>query len=385
MAAAQKILASHREITLSLHNISSSTETTPLTIWIPPFSFLDGYDPKGLALPRWLQRFPTATINYRWPGFYLQPSKSPTEVPGAHNWPNPIHDISFGYQWILQNLAPPTPGRRDIYIYGSYLGASLAVSLGLTESHAHEPAAIRGLIAYNGIYDWTTFLPSHPINNPRSGSKTNKLFQTPPRDDQDPSSPFSLLKSHISNLFPTPSSLFDPFASPSLFFHTAPLHCPPDFDTPYQSTITNAIDSLSSIDSPDSAVTEPQEAKHPRKSYLTFPPRKSTLQIPETLLLFDPAPSGISKGKRRANSFQTQAEELAGVMRRSVEMVELKERMKWDCEFEDPAARREEAERRVVVGRVGGDGEGDGELGVLDLNKDGEGILGEWLEDRGVL
>jgi len=398
----------------SLHNISEHSATTPLVIWIPPFSFCDGYDPASILPPRWLQQFPIATINYRWPGLFLGPEDStvsrvinrpPAASPTPLHWPTPLHDILFGYRWILEHLAPPELARRDIYVYGSYLGASLAASLALTEAQSHEPMAVRGLIAYNGIYNWTTFLPDHPINRPKDVSKGKKkktlaALDTPSTDLQNKGSPFHLLRQQAPLLFHDPSHLFDPFASAALLFHTSGLAVPSDFhrDTSLlPSDFTSAVNALSAgsplISKPTSEQAEPL-VKATRKAYLTFPPRKSSLQIPPTLLLYDPVPTPASRtrkstaSRRRAasgaNSFQSQANDLAGAMIRSVEVHELRDRMKWDETLEDPDLLAEEAKRRVRLAQVGEDSEDGAEagLGVLDLNGAGEEAAGDWLRAR---
>ncbi|KAK0617225.1 hypothetical protein B0T14DRAFT_556508 [Immersiella caudata] len=395
--------ASAGEITVSLHNTEEHSSTSPLVLWIPPCSFCDGYDPAGLVPPRWLVEFPTVTLNYRWPGLFEDPKSAYSSTP--RQWPMPLHDISFGYQWVLQHLAPADLARRDIYVYGSYLGASLAASLALTESHAHEPMAIRGLIAYNGIYNWTTFLPDHPVNKPRDPPKGKKRFlptlEDEPPPDPQPNNPFHLLRQQSPLLFHDPSNLFDPFASPTLFFRTSGLLVPPDFHSsaldPVPSAFTSAVDALSSGRTLQSSLeNENETTRASRKAYLTFPPRKSTLQIPPTLLLYDPPPPSYhtksrsrltTKRKRpepKADSFQAQASGLANSMIRSVEMFELKDRMKWDSTYEDPEVRVEEAERRVNVVEVekyAEDGRDQG-LEVLDLNAEGEGVARGWLRGR---
>lgn len=74
-------------------------------------------------------------------------------------------------------------------------------------------------------------------------------------------------------------------------------------------------------------------------------------------------------------------------MARSVETFELKDWMRWDHKFEDPAARADEAERRIRAVEVGRDEEGEGEreLGVLDLNAAGGRVAREWLMERAQL
>jgi len=71
-------------------------------------------------------------------------------------------------------------------------------------------------------------------------------------------------------------------------------------------------------------------------------------------------------------------------MIRSVEVHELRDRMKWDETLEDPDLLAEEAKRRVRLAQVGEDSEDGAEagLGVLDLNGAGEEAAGDWLRAR---
>ncbi|KAK0743800.1 hypothetical protein B0T18DRAFT_448403 [Schizothecium vesticola] len=410
--------ASSGEITVSLHNVSRHEAAHPLMIWIPPFSFLDGYDPKLQLPPRWLRKFPTAIINYRWPGFVPDSDSSPaTGTNGDEggpniplHWPTAAHDVAFGYKWIVDNLTPPDLARRDIYVFGSYLGASLAASLALTETHTHKPMAVRGLVTYNGIYDWTTLLPDHPIHKIRSSGSTSAkpaslasllhsinrdLAEPEPEEEDEDPTPFALLHQQAPALFQSPANLFDPFASPSLLFHTPAIHIPPTFDQPLvpaTSALSEAVDLLATTPPATDPVpdTDPDTYNDleppPRKSHLIFPPRKSTLRIPASLLLFDDFPPRLPRrlSRRPRDGFKPQAGELADLMIRSVELVELRERMQWDHEFEDPEARAAEAEARVRLAGVGADAEGGGEagLGVFDLNGEGERAVEEWLAER---
>ncbi|KAI0433734.1 hypothetical protein F5Y09DRAFT_328758 [Xylaria sp. FL1042] len=362
-------------VNIDLHNLAKLSSSEPLLIYLPPLS--SAAPESDLArLPRFAQKHATAVIHYRW-----------TETPSddkfiEHNsvegeesifrsfhpgWPAPLHDTLKAYTWIVENLAPSTYVRRDIYVYGSYLGASLAASLTLTEAHPHERMAVRGCVAYNGIYNWTMFLPDHPINRlPKSVSRN--FLENPLLLPADPD--FQEMKQMTSELFNKPSDLFDPFASPCLFFHTPGLLVPPSFNE-------SAIPPASSLTDlhwlPEETIEQLLPLSHPRKSPLIFPPRQSTLKIPEMLLLHDPAPplppSLLRRRQRRkknnvGNNFRTQAEKLANLMRRSINKVELKERMKWD---EDIGQWNEEAERRVQV---------------HDVSRKGDSFAEAWLEER---
>jgi hypothetical protein len=271
---------------------------------------------------------------------------------------------------------------------------------------------IRGLIAHNGIYNWTMFLPDHPIHKLRlkSSSKRKKrgLSLTTTADASpvpfEEEGIFTALKHDAPGLFSSPANLFDPFASACLFFHSANLHVPDDFTTPLSAhsslstDFTAAVDALAANNRPASetsskteeeeqeesadslltkAATLAKQLKPPRKGYLVFPPRRSTLHIPRTLFLHDrprndyysnpyPSPPSSSApssppssgttttattttttttrrtrqglhGKTSKNNFAHQATELAGLMLRSLDMHELRGRpaaAPWEWEAE---------------------------------------------------
>ncbi len=331
-------------------------------------------------MPAFLDAYPTAVINYRWP------ETLPDETIGVGDgkqqplhWPTPIHDTLFGYGWITKNLAPPERQRRDIYVCGSYLGASLGAALTLTEAHPDERMAVRGLAAYNGIYNWTTFLPDHPINKAsewRLGDLAMPKLE---------GSTFHYLKQQIPILFKSPSNLFDPFASACLFFHTAGLLAPSDFAYgTLPSSLLQAIETLSQGPTSHESAALEATVKAPRKGYLAFPPRRSSLKIPKSLLVHEAPPpsrpagrrkrtSGSAKVRAGENNFATQANELAGLMRRSINKLELKERMKSDEDIEDF---KHEAEQRVQVTDAGIPDAG------FDMSDRGQEIIHAWLQER---
>lgn len=128
--------------------------------------------------------------------------------------------------------------------------------------------------------------------------------------------------------------------------------------------------------------TEPAYVvKTPRKSHFVFPPRQSTLKIPEALLLHDSSPIALTasgkpsrrKSKASGNSFEMQAAELVELMRRSIEVVELKDRCKWDDDILDLA---DESRRRVQLMDVG-EGSSDYEMSAA-----GEAAALRWLMER---
>ena len=330
-------------------------------IHLPPFPSTDG---SSVSLPGFLQDKPVASINYKW----NHEATSQLEPGVSTIWPTPVHDTAFAYAWLLDNLSPGGNQRRDIYVYGSYLGASLATSLTLTESHPHLRFAVRGGIAYNGIYNWTMFLPDHPINQ---ASKRSKTAVTPRGSVEG--THLHNLQEDLPALFRIPADMFDPFASPSLFFHSPGLLIPSSF---YASMAeTAAIDALANTGGlPITAL------KIPRKSHMVFPPRQSTLKIPDLLLLHD-SPIVPQSTRRRSilaamkkgNTFRNQAHELAELARRSIDKVELKERQKWD---DDADSWDEEAERRIKTIDIGE------ERKTLELGDDGEEAIQDWLAER---
>lgn len=428
--------------------------SSPLIINLPPFPVQD-IDHVDAYLPEFLHRFPSATIHYRWahsPEHYtpdVEGIESAAETESAEllsrstplHWPTPIHDTLFAYEFLVEHLSPPpddTTGsrlqRRPVYVYGSYLGASLASSLALTESHTHQPMAIRGLLAFNGIFNWTTLLPDHPNNK----LMLDELLDIDSLDENDKD--VRCMKHLMPSHFDQPANLFDPFASPVLFFHTAGMLVPTSFterSLPNLSQgFTDAVDALSgtsgaedpydeayvysdpedpppptsyedietdlgidtvtedtNTDTSSSAdSTPPSSPKPPRRGYVAFPPRASSLKIPDALLMHTTPPAGpvvpgSVQGQRRRlgmwkrlksaeNSFGTQALGLAGLMRRSVNLYELRERAKWDVEF---SGWDSEALRRVQVQDVGA---GERTAGGFGLGRQGEEIAARWLGSR---
>lgn len=331
-------------------------------VHLPSFPVVDG---SPASLPNFLQGKPVASINYRW----TDDTEFQDEDATSTTWPTPVHDTAFAYSWLVDNLTPEGNQRRDIYVYGSYLGASLATSLALTESYPHMRFAVRGGIAYNGIYNWTMFLPDHPINRP---SKRSKSAIAPRMAEVG--SHLHHLQEDIQELFPTPAHMFDPFASPSLLFHNPGVAIPSSFYTSMLETA--AIDSLANM-----GTLSVDPPKIPRKSHMVFPPRQSTLKIPELLLLHDSPvmnpKTTRSRSKtasiKRGNSFHNQAQELAELTRRSIEKVELKERSQWD---DDVDSWKEETERRIAMMDIGEARK------TLELGDVGEAVVRDWLEER---
>ncbi|KAH7161559.1 hypothetical protein EDB81DRAFT_785018 [Dactylonectria macrodidyma] len=350
-------------VTIDLLNIENNPPCSPFFIHLPPFPRTDGL---SAPLPQFLQGKPVATINYRW----TSPAAA-TSAGGdsdvASQWPMPIHDTCFAYSWLVKKFAPEGQQRRDIYVYGSHLGGSLATSLSLTETHPHKRFAVRGVISYNGVYNWTMFLPDHPVNRPSKRAKYPIAYPSHLEGTH-----LYRLQELLSGLFRSPEDMFDAFASPGILFHNPGLLVPSSYTI---SAVESAA--LETMVNPDSDALPPTV---PRKSHLVFPPRASTLKIPEALFLYDSptVTSSVKSGRRRlatgrGNTMENQARELTELMRRSIQKVELKERSRWD---EDISSLEDETERRIQGIEVGDERES------LDLNEVGEEAIQEWLADR---
>ncbi|CAH0048374.1 unnamed protein product [Clonostachys solani] len=349
-------------VNIDLFNVAASSPESPVLIHLPPFASGDEATPTDL--PASFQEWPIARINYRW-------AEQADEKLPYSGWPTPIHDTAFAYEWLVDNLAPSSPARRDIYVYGSFFGASIALSLALTECHGHARFGVRGVAAYNGIYNWTMFLPEHAVHKYK-GKGLSYLVERPLAEGLH----LADVPEQLPDLFRTPANLFDPFISPSLLFHNPGLLVPGDFDgSPASSPISDMVARLVAGEDGNADLILP--IKVPRKSHLLFPPRTSTLKIPSTLLMHDKfiarTPGGrISKRKPRGNTFMAQAEELAELMRRSMEKLELKDRSNWDDDYQTWEAK---ALRRIQVADVGVEHEG------LSLGEAGEERLADWLEE----
>lgn len=403
-------------------------------------------------MPRCLQDHPVAVINYRWSPFTtkLEPGSTPLY------WPIPLHDVTFAYNWLAENLGASTNYKpasggdklipRPAYVVGSYLGASLAAALAMTECHRpvgenNYHMSVQGLIAYNGIYNWTTFLPDHPLHAKAAKRKRLATSKTNPEDGPPPyeeEGVFTTIKSQIPGLFgDNPENLFDPFASVCLFFHTPNLHVPDDFYTPLTDEDTELPPSLNKLvnilsDNKTQPPLNPEDisedlhslirkvvtrmklAKPARKSLLKYPPAESDLSLPPTLLLYSvQAPSHMKarKSRKRAkppdhskhylNSFAHQAQDLASLLRiaggeyelrRGIEKAraflntpsvgpEAEEARKFLEEQEINMARlMEDVRAEEVFVREGGQDEG----GEVDQPFDGETgeLVRKWLHER---
>lgn len=371
--------ASSGNITVSLHNLALHPPRMPLTVCIPPFGAPPHKAHKAHkrrktsslsldvgALPDCLRSRPLAVIHYRW-----RPVRPVAESEArSSSWPTPIHDVLFGYSWITRQLGPPSHDDepREVYVYGSYLGASLAAALALTECHVPHPQhmPIRGLLALNGIYNWTMFLRDHPIQKEGRRRRLDVLAG----DGETAGTGFHHLRQSMPVLFPTPASLFDAFASPSLLFHSPGLWVPPDFgsDRPVSPELLRMLDELHLTTDERERVLlgHAKRQKAPHKGHIKFPPEGSTLRFPDTLLLHEaPVPSArparTTTRPTGEHNFGVQAQELCALMRRSLERVDMS------------VAEAEEKVRTLCVGAGAGAG-----AGAVHADE----AIGMWLDER---
>ncbi|KAF7950239.1 hypothetical protein EAE96_007530 [Botrytis aclada] len=325
----------------------------------------------------------------------------------------------------------PKPIQRPLLIYGSYLGGTLATSLALTESFTSSflPTKIHSLIVHNGIFDWTPIAttPDPSIFDSRSADSSQNLsYNRLSTLDLYESSPWTTLTLHAlkTRLFSSPSQTFDPFASPILFFRTSGISVPQRWPipppaspspSPFPPTQTSDSESTDSTEADDFSpypdpqfpypdlsneyATEEEEAEEPhealsesRKSNLIFPPAQSSLRIPRSLFTYSSSFAGektqhISQNipqdegkveekedeeKEENNIFKQQAQELTKLMRRSIVMHELKERVLWDEDC-DAGETTNERVTEMEVGDAGWDGAVERDT-----------VVREWIEEGGL-
>ncbi|PKS11447.1 hypothetical protein jhhlp_003211 [Lomentospora prolificans] len=204
------------------------------------------------------------------------------------------------------------------------------------------------------------FLPDHRANRktPRSRAAAARKAESFGAVSDQGCPVLADLADRMPGLFERPDRLFDVFASPALMFQTSGMDVPKSFTRSQE--LASQIDWLASVPaappSPDGEDSThykpPKPPAPPRRAALVFPPRASTLKIPETLLLYSRPPGLASSGKKLrrtkpwGNTFETQALEFGALMRRSVEKLEIKERRMWDEDFDDW---EHLAERRVQL------------------------------------
>ncbi|EEY21790.1 conserved hypothetical protein [Verticillium alfalfae VaMs.102] len=345
-----------------LHNTSHIPSTVPLVVHLPPFAPIPGKEPH---LPDFLAPFPTAVINYRWTGpssltsSHTEPSTQ-DEFKAPLHWPTPLHDVLFAYSWLLKNLRPENQARRAIYLHGTYLGATLAAALALTECHKHEATAVRGLAAYKRRLQLDHVLPDHKLNKPTT--YRGKTTPVPPprrglgtaRPAGCPARPVRCAGVAVRRVREPEPLLSDGGPRDPAVVHADGRRCGPR----RQDGGAGARGVSGRFD----ACERGQDAEAQRAAVIAAATTSSTAKRKTT---------SVRKRKAKGNQFEAQAQELAGLLRRSMEKLELKERMKWDEDFDAEG----EMEARVKVVDVG-----DGS--PHELGARGDAVVREWLKQR---
>ncbi|KAF2870250.1 Alpha/Beta hydrolase protein, partial [Massariosphaeria phaeospora] len=126
--------------------LPSSTPSSPILIYLPSGPVLPDHNTEEDAIISILGASSGATIariNYR--------------ASSQHQFPTPLHDVLFGYDWIQENLLVQDDSRprrlARLGVCGELLGGSLATLLALTECKlAHS--RIGAAAVNNPILDW---------------------------------------------------------------------------------------------------------------------------------------------------------------------------------------------------------------------------------------
>ena len=171
----------------------------------------------ALALSHQLPEATIIDVQYR-----LSPKVADPESETDHRFPTPIHDVCAALDYIVEiantNNNNVSINQHDaqnaskIILYGSHIGASLALTVTLTNPHL-----IHSLILENPLIDW-------PGLEEIQALKPHKRKPTSKKEHY--AQPSTALINLRTNLFRTPSGYFDPFASPVLFLRA------PGRDTP---------------------------------------------------------------------------------------------------------------------------------------------------------
>lgn len=181
-------------------------------------------------------QYPTmVTINYR----LSSPLPFTSTDTLDYRYPSPIHDVCTSFAYLIQTILPELFSQSQeegeapaIDIGSSHIGAALATTLALT-----EPNAISAVRLEDPVVDWCMF-DEHAGLHQIIPSKSKKAqLSADPEAIADAARAFIAAR---TRLFPTPSSYFDPFASPMLFLRA-----------PGQDTPRTHAEALGLVDSPE--------------------------------------------------------------------------------------------------------------------------------------
>ena len=163
------------------------------------------------------------SINYRLSAPFTGTGPRPSET--HLRYPQPIHDVSEVFTYITEELVPSMVQQQEwpqIQLYGSRFGGALAAMLALT-----MPNAIDSVVVEDPIVDWVIL--DELLHNDDEGLPMRRKAGTPndALNAIDQAKAAKYLIDMRTKLFPTPSSYFDAFASPTLFVRA------PGRDTPW--------------------------------------------------------------------------------------------------------------------------------------------------------
>ncbi|CCU75847.1 hypothetical protein BGHDH14_bgh04756 [Blumeria hordei DH14] len=333
--------------------------TAPLVVYLPPTGIR--HSKHQPPIPSYLLSSSTvlARINYRW----NIPNANSFGASDNHPFPVPLHDTVRGWSYITEKLVSSYqslemssesiaqtsdldashlpvktgyPVQRPIFIYGTFLGGTLATSLALTENYVlrEKPFRIRGLIAKNAVFDWVSivtdaFSRSIPRTSPNTLQNSQYIWNE------------SDLIRLRKKLFTKPNRCFDAFASPMLFFRTAGVPPPCDWTQKSKSSPPLSSESERSKSNlpkdkvrsklPDRLISrywfgfedfDPPVPKFPykmsnfelayKRAYIFFPQASPLLEIPSVLIL--------SNNQRIKSSRQDAAQETKDFEETSIEI-----------------------------------------------------------------
>ncbi|KAK5212268.1 hypothetical protein LTR47_007183 [Exophiala xenobiotica] len=170
------------------------------------------------------------TVNYR---LGLGSDNSTDE---KTSFPTPVHDVSTALGYLTSSTSPFNEGHDEpprICLVGSHIGGALATMLALT-----EPNGIHALAVHEPTVDWVSL--DEIVEQLRGARLTPRQRQKQKitRFGVDDASVLAAAEDLVklrAKLFPTPSSYFDPFASPLLFLRA------PGRDTPLEQTVGDQL------------------------------------------------------------------------------------------------------------------------------------------------
>jgi len=348
----------------------SHLASPPVLIYLPsPINLFCGQTPSkphdASLLPSHLPSTTIITLNYR-----LEALPSPLAYPIA------IHDTATAFNYITSTVITPGRPKPKICLYGSHIGGALATMLALT-----QPNDIHALAVSEALVDWVG-LDEYTARQTATGIQKSKKPPIPQGEVQAAKHLIGLR----SKLFRTPSSYFDPFASPTLFLRAPGRDTPAshgkeinpdgadhlplealglDNDDLHSPLSASQRQPPTPSSSPDPDLPHPKRRKVLRQ-WPSLASRPESVLLPHTRIYVrsaSPAKSSAPSGPDSAihSILRAQGSELAELMQRA-------------CFF---GRERGFAERRVGVVEVSGSENGSGTLGLEEAAM----WLGETLDD----